>query len=160
MVGDGPDRPRASQRAEAFGISDRVTFLGKHVSVEELLACADLFILPSDSESFGLAALEAIACGAPVIATDAGGLPEVIPHGEAGYLFPVGDVEGMAEGGIEILSSEDTWKRMSEAGRAVATERFSAERVLPVYEDYYREIVASGRARARAAGGDGGADRR
>jgi N-acetyl-alpha-D-glucosaminyl L-malate synthase BshA len=156
MVGDGPERPRASQRAEALGVSDRVLFLGKHVSVDELLACADLFVLPSESESFGLAALEAIACGTPVVASDVGGLPEVIPHGEAGYLFPLGDVEAMADGAIEILSSEEVWGRMSAAGREVAREQFSAERVVPIYEEYYREILAMESAGARRAEGGRG----
>ena len=94
MVGDGPDRPEAADEAEALGIADRVLFLGKQDSVAELLACADLFLLPSALESFGLAALEAMASGVPVVASRAGGLPEVVEDGVNGYLAPPGDVEG------------------------------------------------------------------
>ena len=141
MIGDGPERPRAIERAQALGVEDRVVFLGKHSAVEELLPCADLFLLPSESESFGLAALEAMASGAPVVVSNAGGLPEVVPHGEAGYLFEPGDVDGMTEGALEILSDPDRWKAFSEAGRAVAVERFSADRVVPIYEDYCRRVV-------------------
>ena len=141
MIGDGPERPRAIEAAEALGVEDRVVFLGKHGVVEELLPCADLFLLPSDSESFGLAALEAMASGAPVVASNVGGLPEVVPHGEAGYLLEPGDVEGMTAGAIEILSDPARWKAFSEAGRAVAVERFSAQRVVPIYEDYCRRVI-------------------
>ena len=142
LIGDGPERPRAQERAAELGLDEAVLFLGKHASVDELLACADLFLLPSESESFGLAALEAMACGAPVVASRVGGLPEVVPHGDAGYLLPVGDVEGMAEAGVELLADDARWSRASEAARAVAVERFSAAKVVPVYEDYYRRVLA------------------
>ena len=142
MVGDGPDRVRAAERAEELGIADRVVFLGKHASVHELLSCADLFLLLSDSESFGLAALEAMACGTPVLATAAGGLPEVVDDGETGFLFPVGDVESMAEAGKRALCDEELWKRMSVRAREVAVERFSSERVVPLYESYYQDVLA------------------
>ena len=145
MIGDGPERPRALEAAEALGVEDRVVFLGKHGAVEELLPCADLFLLPSDSESFGLAALEAMASGAPVVASNAGGLPEVIPHGEAGYLLEPGDVAGMTEGAMAILSDPDRWKAFSEAGRAVAVERFSSERVVGLYEDYCQGVIETHR---------------
>ena len=143
MVGDGPDRPRALERAKALGVSDRVVFLGKHDSVEELLPCADLFLLPSGSESFGLAALEAMASGVPVVAASIGGVPEVVPHGEAGYLYPVGDVEGMSEGALRILNDSELQKRLGSAGRSIAIERFSADRVVPVYEACYERAVES-----------------
>jgi len=107
------------------------------------LPCADLFLLTSGSESFGLAALEAMASGAPVIATTVGGLPEVIPHGEAGYLFETGAVEQMAEGALELLQDPARWKEFSRAARAVAVERFSAERVVPLYEAYYRSVCGA-----------------
>lgn len=141
LIGDGPERPAAQRQVEELGIEADVLFLGKHASVDELLACADLFMLPSDAESFGLAALEAMACGAPVVGSAAGGLPEVVPHGEAGYLLPVGDVGGMAEAGLEILRDDATWKRFSEAAHAVASERFSAERVVPLYEAHYVRVM-------------------
>jgi len=142
LVGDGPDRPRALDRAAALGVQDHVLFLGKHASVDELLSCADLFLLPSKNESFGLAALEAMASGAPVIATRAGGLPEVIGHGETGYLFDVGAVEEMAEAGTRVLTDEALYARMSAAGRADAEERFSVNAVVPMYEAYYDRVVS------------------
>jgi N-acetyl-alpha-D-glucosaminyl L-malate synthase BshA len=146
LIGDGPERPRAMDRAEELGVTSRILFLGKHASVDELLACADLFLLPSEVESFGLAALEAMACGAPVVASRVGGLPEVVEHGESGYLFPVGSVEEMAEAGIEVLRDADRHKAMSQAGRQIAVERFSAASVVPRYEAFYEDIV-------RASGG-------
>ncbi len=144
MVGDGPDRPRAQRVAQKLGVADGVSFLGKHTSVDELLACADLFLLPSESESFGLAALEAMACGTPVVASAVGGVPEVVEDGVSGFLFPNGDVPAMAEGAVRLLSSESLWEEMSAAGRGIAVDRFSAERVVPVYESYYREVLEGG----------------
>jgi N-acetyl-alpha-D-glucosaminyl L-malate synthase BshA len=142
MVGDGPERPRAVERAEELGVADKVLFLGKHASVEELLSCADLFLLPSESESFGLAALEAMASGAPVVASRTGGLPEVVVEGEAGFLLEVGDVNGMAEASARILSDKAVWRRMSAAAREVAVTRFAAENVVPVYEALYRDVLS------------------
>jgi N-acetyl-alpha-D-glucosaminyl L-malate synthase BshA len=150
MIGDGPERPRAVEAAQALGVEDRVVFLGKHGAVEELLPCADLFLLPSQSESFGLAALEAMASGVPVVASNVGGLPEVVPHGEAGYLIEAGDVDGMTAGAIEILSDPDRWKAFSEAGRAVAVERFSADLVVPIYEDYCLRVIEMHRRNAES----------
>jgi N-acetyl-alpha-D-glucosaminyl L-malate synthase BshA len=141
LVGDGPDRPRALERAEELGVANRLLFLGKHQSVDELLACADLFLLPSRNESFGLAALEALACGTPVIASDMGGLPEVVTHGETGYLFPLGEVGDMAEAGLSLLKDPDRWSRFSEAARADALARFSNDRVVPMYEALYRDVL-------------------
>ena len=141
MVGDGPDRARAEQRAEDLGVSERAVFIGKHTSVDEVLACADLFLLPSESESFGLAALEAMACGTPVLASRVGGLPEVVEDGGCGYLFPVGDLEAMAGGAIEILSSDDRWQAMSARGREIAQERFSTAQIVDIYEDFYQEVL-------------------
>jgi N-acetyl-alpha-D-glucosaminyl L-malate synthase BshA len=140
MVGDGPERPRAVERASVLGVADRILFLGKHAAVEELLSCADLFLLPSESESFGLAALEAMACGVPVVASDTGGIPEVVTPG-AGALLPVGDAEAMGEAAAALLRDPVRWKAASEEARGVAVERFSVERVVPVYEDWYRRIV-------------------
>jgi N-acetyl-alpha-D-glucosaminyl L-malate synthase BshA len=151
MVGDGPERPRAVERAEELGVADKVLFLGKHASVDELLSCCDLFLLPSESESFGLAALEAMASGAPVVASNAGGLPEVVVNGETGFLLDVGDVAGMAAAGVRILADKAEWRRLSAAGRAVAVERFAAEKVVPVYEALYRDVLAETGARIAAA---------
>jgi N-acetyl-alpha-D-glucosaminyl L-malate synthase BshA len=144
MVGDGPERPRAQRRAEELGVDDGVMFPGKHLAVEELLACADLFLLPSESESFGLAALEAMACGTPVVASAVGGLLEVVEDGRSGHLLPAGDLEGMSRAALRILSDEARWEEYSRSARDLAVERFSADRVVPVYEDFYREILADG----------------
>lgn len=144
MVGDGPERPRGVERAEELGVSDRVLFLGKHASVDELLACADLFLLPSRNESFGLAALEALSCGAPVIATNTGGIPEVVVDGETGFLFDLGAVEEMAEAGISLLKDDDEWVRFSRAARSHAVDHFSHQAVIPRYEELYREVLADG----------------
>ncbi len=142
MVGDGPERPRAQAAAREEGVEEDVVFLGKHTAVEELLACADLFLLPSASESFGLAALEAMACGVPVVASRVGGLPEVVDEGVTGHLLPVGDVEGMAEAGIRLLADEAAWAAASRGARSSAVERFSADRVVREYEAHYSRILA------------------
>lgn len=151
LVGDGPERPRAAEKASELGVQDRVLFLGKHQSVDELLACADLFLLPSKNESFGLAALEALACGTPVIGSDTGGLPEVVTNGETGYLLPLGGVEEMAEAGSGLLKDEERWTRFSEAARADAVARFSNDAVIPRYETLYREVL-SGESPKRSEG--------
>ena len=140
LVGDGPERPRALQIAEEEGVLDRVLFLGKQESVAELLSCSDLCLLPSSNEAFGLVALEAMACGVPVIATSVGGVPEVVPS-DAGFLFPVGAVEEMAAAGIALLTDDARWKTASAAARTAA-EGFSTESVIPMYEEYYREVLA------------------
>ncbi|MGQ0813364.1 MAG: N-acetyl-alpha-D-glucosaminyl L-malate synthase BshA [Gemmatimonadota bacterium] len=140
LIGDGPERGRVQQTADEEGVANRVTFLGKQESVAEILACADLFVLPSETESFGLVALEAMSCGVPVIATRVGGLPEVVPDGEAGYLAGIADVETMAARGIEILQDNDKWRRMSAAAREAA-ERYSKDEVVPMYEQHYQKVL-------------------
>jgi N-acetyl-alpha-D-glucosaminyl L-malate synthase BshA len=140
LVGDGPERVRAQELAQVQGVADRVIFLGKQNSVAELLACSDLFLLPSASESFGLVALEAMACGVPVVATRTGGVPEVVDDGESGYLAAVGDVEAMAESGIALLTDRERWRSFSAAARAGA-ERFSADRIVSDYESFYQEVL-------------------
>lgn len=142
MVGDGPERQLANETAGELGISDRVVFLGKLDSVAELLACADLFLLPSDEESFGLVALEAMSSGVPVVGSAGSGLSEVVADGETGSLHAVGDVEAMAESGSRILGDEELWREHSRAGRTRAVEVFSADRVVPRYEAFYREVLA------------------
>ncbi len=141
LVGDGPERPRAVERAEELGIIDRVLFLGKHATVDELLACADLFLLPSRNESFGLSALEALACGTPVVGTDMGGLPEVVVHGETGFLLPLGAVDEMAEAGASLLMDDARWTRFSRSARADALERFSSDLIVPEYEKLYADVL-------------------
>ena len=139
MVGDGPDRVVAEAEAERLGVQGHVQFLGKIDAVAPLLAGADLFLLPSDRESFGLSALEALASGVPVIGTQAGGLPEVVRHGETGVLCQVGDVEGMASHALRILRDDATWRAMSTLAATDARERFSLEDVVGRYEAFYAE---------------------
>lgn len=145
MVGDGPDRSRAEAFCREQGIASRVFFVGNVPNLEEIVGAADLFLLPSESESFGMAALEAMASEVPVIATSSGGVPEVVTDGENGYLLPVGDVEGMAERAIEILSDPAIEHRMGAAGRAVAMERFDVTRVVPRYREMYERVIAGER---------------
>ena len=142
MVGDGPDRVTAEKEAEMLGVSDQTMFLGRLDAIAPLLAGADLFLLPTERESFGLSALEALACGVPVIGTRAGGLPEVVRDGVTGVLRDVGDVEGMSAAAVEILSSPEKWQAMSEAAAADARTRFSQEDMVTRYEDFYTRVLA------------------
>jgi L-malate glycosyltransferase len=153
MVGDGPDRGMAQEEARALGVADRVQFLGRIENVAPLLSSADLFLLPSETESFGLSALEALSCGVPVVASDTGGIPEVLKEGLTGALRPVGDVEGMAAAAVAILSDGAKWARMSVAAAADARQRFSEARIIGQYESTYEDAVAvaASRRRLRAA---------
>jgi N-acetyl-alpha-D-glucosaminyl L-malate synthase BshA len=144
LVGDGPERAHAHEEVQRLGLEDDVVFLGKLESVAELLSCADLFLLPSEQESFGLVALEALASGVPVVGTSGSGISEVVDDGETGALHPVGDIAGMAESGARILRDSTLWTRMSETGRERAVERFRADRVVPLYEAFYAEVLAGG----------------
>ena len=143
MIGDGPERSAALDRAKALGLGDKVTFLGKHSHVNELLSCADLFLLPSSSESFGLAALEAMAAGTPVVASDVGGLSEVITSGETGYLCDMGDIKTMTERSVHLLADSALWKNFSIKGLDVVKHQFSATKIVPRYEEFYAEIIGS-----------------
>lgn len=143
MIGDGPDRSRAEAYSRAHHLRDRVVFLGNVPNLEEILGGCDLFLLPSEAESFGMAALEAMTSEVPVIATRSGGLPEVVNDGETGYLLPVGDVEGMAQRGIEILSDDDFRSRMGKRGREIAVERFDEEKIVPMYRQMYERVIGS-----------------
>jgi N-acetyl-alpha-D-glucosaminyl L-malate synthase BshA len=140
LVGDGPERVRAQNVAAEEGVTGRVIFLGKQNSVAELLSCTDLFLLPSESEAFGLVALEAMACGVPVVATNVGGIPEVLPPPPAGQTADVGDVDRMAELGLAVVEDATIWAEASKTARAAA-ERFSADRIVPQYENYYAEVL-------------------
>jgi len=137
MIGDGPERPHAVELASRLGVSGRVAFLGSFPRVEELLAISDLFVLPSSQESFGLAALEAMASGVPVIATRIGGIPEVVSDQETGLLFDVGDVAGMAQGALRLLGDQALYARMAAAARARAVNTFSETTVVPKYLEAY-----------------------
>ncbi len=133
MIGDGPERPHAVELASRLGVSGRVSFLGSFPRVEELLAISNLFVLPSSQESFGLAALEAMASGVPVIATRIGGIPEVVSDQVTGLLFDVGDVAGMAQGALRLLGDEALYARMAAAARERAVSVFSEATVVPEY---------------------------
>ena len=141
LVGDGPDMELAHRRAEALGVLDRLDVLGEQESVIPLLSMADLFLLPSAQESFGLAALEAMACEVPVVASAVGGVPEVVEHGISGFLHPPDDVDAMAESGIALLSDEALHRRVTAAALARVQTSFCTERVVPMYEAYYQRII-------------------
>ncbi len=141
LIGDGPDRSRAEWLAVQKGIHDDVLFLGKQDQVHEKLALADIMLLPSELESFGLAALEAMACEVVPIATRVGGMPEVIEHGQSGYLAQVGDVDAMAGYALDLLTNESRLKEMGQAARSVAKSRFCSSEIIPQYEDFYRRVV-------------------
>ena len=140
MVGDGPERVNAELQCRDLGICQDVRFLGKQEAVEELLNVADVFLMPSESESFGLAALEAMACRVPVLSTNAGGLPELNINGVTGFMNEVGDVEGMAKNALNILSDCDRLEEFKKAALARA-KKFDLALILPDYEAYYEEII-------------------
>jgi N-acetyl-alpha-D-glucosaminyl L-malate synthase BshA len=141
LIGDGPDRSVAEWLAVQKDIHNDVLFLGKQDQIEEKLSIADVMLIPSELESFGLAALEAMACEVVPISTRAGGVPEVIDHGKTGYLADVGDVETMARYAIELLSDEQRLREMGKQARAVAMERFGSARIVKQYEDFYRRVL-------------------
>ena len=142
MIGDGPDRSKAEWLAAQKGIRDHVVFLGKQDLVQEKLAISDVMLLPSELESFGLAALEAMACKVVPIATRVGGLPEVIDHGKNGYMAEVGDVDAMAKFAIDLLTDEEQLRTISQAARATAQARFCSSKIIPQYEEFYRRVLA------------------
>ncbi|PYX39899.1 MAG: N-acetyl-alpha-D-glucosaminyl L-malate synthase BshA, partial [Acidobacteria bacterium] len=141
LVGDGPDRSKAEWLAVQKGIHDHVIFLGKQDRVQEKLAISDVMLLPSELESFGLAALEAMACKVVPITTRVGGLPEVIEHGRNGFMAEVGDIDTMAQYAIDILSDENRLRIMGQQARAWAQARFCASKIIPQYEEFYRRVL-------------------
>ena len=145
LIGDGPDRALAERLARDGGLEDRITFLGNVAAIETILPVARLFLLPSESESFGLAALEAMSCGVPVVGTDAGGLPEVVEDGASGFLRPVGDVEGMAEAALSLLADPVKWSAFSGEARRRAVEGFPSGEIVGRYRKLYEETLAAGR---------------
>ncbi|MFQ5446188.1 MAG: N-acetyl-alpha-D-glucosaminyl L-malate synthase BshA [Saprospiraceae bacterium] len=140
LIGDGPERRHAEDLCREIGLCHEVRFLGKQGAVEELLAISDLFIIPSESESFGLSALEAMACEVPVISSNAGGLPEVNIHGETGFITPIGDTAAMAQHAISILSNEEILQKFRKNAFRQA-KRFDIRHILPQYESYYEEVI-------------------
>jgi N-acetyl-alpha-D-glucosaminyl L-malate synthase BshA len=147
LVGDGPELPRAMELADSLGVRRSVVFAGQQESLESLLAAADLFLLPSEFESFGLAALEALACGTPVVATDSGGVREVVTEGKTGHLCGVGEVDCMASHAIQLLADEELHAEYSRAARADVLERYHEPAVITQYERFYEEILGSGETR-------------
>jgi N-acetyl-alpha-D-glucosaminyl L-malate synthase BshA len=142
MVGDGPDIGEAMRLTRSLRLTEDVQFLGDQEQVVPLLSAADLFLMPSAQESFGLAALEAMACEVPVIASRVGGVPEVIDEGVSGYLFAPDDLQGMADAGIRLLRDPVLHLRMAAAGRRRAEERFADRKIVPMYEAYYDEVLS------------------
>ena len=142
MIGDGPERDDAEKEARELGVDTDVRFLGRLGTVAPLLQASDLFLLPSQSESFGLAALEAMACGVPVVGARAGGMPEVVTDGVTGILEPAGSVEAMGRRAVELLRDPDRQAAMSRAAAERAQE-FAANRVVPLYETLYHEVAGT-----------------
>jgi N-acetyl-alpha-D-glucosaminyl L-malate synthase BshA len=140
LVGDGPERPMAEELCRELGLCEDTRFVGKQQEMEEIYAIADLFLLPSEYESFGLAALEAMAAGTPVIATNAGGLPEIIENGVNGYLSEIGDVENMSRNAKGILSNDLILQNFSKEARKTA-EKFDIHNIVPQYESLYSKVL-------------------
>lgn len=141
LVGDGPDRSDCEKLCRELKICDKVKFLGKQTALVDILSISDLFLIPSQSESFGLAALEAMSCGLPVISSSIGGLPELIVHGETGYIAEIGDVERMAKYALDLLTNENKYKYFSENSRKRAVEKFNSNAITEQYEHYYYKIL-------------------
>lgn len=142
LVGDGPDRSSCEKLVRDLNIVNEVKFLGKQSELVPLLSASDLFLIPSQSESFGLSALEAMACELPVISSSVGGLPELVAHGETGFIAEIGDVERMAKYAVELLTNEVKYKRFAAASRKRAIEAFASEKVIDQYEQYYEQILS------------------
>ena len=141
LVGDGPERHMAEELCRELEIFEETRFVGKQQDMEEIYAIADLFLLPSEYESFGLSALEAMAAGTPVVATKTGGLPEIVIQGENGFLSPVGDVASMSNHAVNILSNDKTLKKFKEAAKAQAS-KFAINNIVPQYEELYMKVTA------------------
>ncbi|MDH4271891.1 MAG: N-acetyl-alpha-D-glucosaminyl L-malate synthase BshA [Candidatus Aminicenantes bacterium] len=141
LIGDGPERPHIQQLVKEMGLVSDVHFLGEQDQLEPLFFCTDLFLLPSEEESFGLTALEAMNCSVPVIASDIGGLPEVVIHGETGYLMPVGDFEGMAAKAVDLLSDPARHSLFRTQARMRAEQHFDAASIIPQYEAFYMGLL-------------------
>ena len=156
FVGEGPDLSKVMARVKELGISDRVSFCGKQDDVAEVISLADLLLLPSEKESFGLVALEAMACGVPTVGSLAGGIPELVMDGETGYLSPVGDTDKMARDAIRLLSDGDLYQRMVEACLSRARNAFCNNRITADYEDIYYRVL--GRTAPERNAGDGSAN--
>jgi len=142
LVGDGPDRSECERLSRELNLQNDVIFLGKQDGLEEILPCGDLFLMPSQSESFGLAALEAMSCGLPVISSSVGGLPELNMHNKTGFIAEFGDIERMASYAVSLLGNEKKYNVFSENARSRAVENFDKNLIIPQYEDYYEKILS------------------
>lgn len=143
LIGDGPDRFECEQLTRQLNISDKVKFLGKQEAIVDILNASDLFLLPSQSESFGLAALEAMSCGLPVIASSAGGIPELIKHNECGFVSEIGDIERMAKYAIDLLTNDKKYELFSRNARKRAVQKFDKSIVIPMYENLYHKVLGN-----------------
>jgi L-malate glycosyltransferase len=141
LVGDGPERSEAEKLSRELGVAEHVKFLGKQHALVDLLSAADVFLLPSQSESFGLSALEAMSCGTPVVASNIGGIPEVVIQGESGYVAELGDIERMAKYVISLLINDKKWLTFSENARRIAIEKFDSQAIVSKYENLYEELL-------------------
>ncbi len=142
LIGDGPDRSQCEYLSRELGIADRVKFLGKQTEFVNILSAADLFLMPSQSESFGLSALEAMACEVPVISSSVGGLPELVTHGQTGYIAEIGDIDRMSRYAIELLTNQAKHDLFAKAARQRAME-FESSKIVTAYEQYYERILRS-----------------
>ncbi|HTX19940.1 MAG TPA: N-acetyl-alpha-D-glucosaminyl L-malate synthase BshA [Bacteroidota bacterium] len=143
LVGDGPDRSGCENLVRELKLGERVMFLGKQAELVELLSASDLFLMPSQSESFGLSALEAMSCGVPVVSSSVGGLPELNVHGETGYIAEIGDVERMAKYAVELLTNDARREMFAKAGRQRAVEKFDIDQIVTLYERHYERVLNS-----------------
>jgi N-acetyl-alpha-D-glucosaminyl L-malate synthase BshA len=141
LVGDGPDRSECERLCRQLGICDNVRFLGKQDGLVEILNASDIFLIPSQSESFGLAALEAMACGLPVISSSVGGLPELVRHNETGYIAEIGDIDRMAKYTIDLLTNDRKYRLFSNNARERTVSLFDKKIVIPQYEEYYQKFL-------------------
>ena len=143
LVGDGPDRSECERLVRQLNLIDKVKFLGKQDGLVEILTASDVFLIPSQSESFGLAALEAMACGLPVVSSSVGGLPELVGHNECGFIAEIGDIDRMAKYVIDLLTNEKKYRIFSQNARERAVKKFDMNKVVPHYEDYYKKVLDS-----------------
>jgi N-acetyl-alpha-D-glucosaminyl L-malate synthase BshA len=141
LVGDGPDRYECERLVRELDLTEKVKFLGKQDGLVEILSASDVFLIPSQSESFGLAALEAMACGLPVVSSSVGGLPELVKHNECGFIAEIGDVERMAKYTIDLLTNDKKYEKFSENARNRVLNNFDKSKVVPLYEEHYKSIL-------------------
>jgi N-acetyl-alpha-D-glucosaminyl L-malate synthase BshA len=141
LIGDGPERSNCEQLCRELNIFNEVKFVGKQTEIIPLLSVADLFLMPSQSESFGLSALEAMACEVPVISSSVGGLPELVVHGETGYIAEIGDIDRMAKYAVELLTNEEKHRLFANAARRRAVEHFDLDKIVDLYENHYKRVL-------------------